>query len=100
VTLSDLVRLEGYTLVIDDAAPDHPEAKGHPQRDELCAQACAGNVIRIRSGIAERDSWYPVSHEIAEDRSDFSGHTQNMWREQLNILARWCARLAASQVRP
>jgi hypothetical protein len=100
LTLVDLVRMEGYTLIIDDHAADHPDAKGTPQRDELCAQACLGNIIRIRSGISERDAWYPVSHEIAEDRCDHGGHTQKLWREQLNILSRWCARLAASQVRP
>lgn len=95
ITLKELVTREGYTLIIDDAAPDHPEALGQPQRDELCAQACAGNIIRMRSGLPEEDAWYPVSHEIAEDRTDFKGHTQKLWREQLNILARWCARLAA-----
>lgn len=93
-TLAELVKLEGYTLIIDDNAADHPEALGQPQRDELCAQACRGNVIRMRSGLRERDAWYPVSHEIAEDRTDFTGHTQKLWREQLNILARWCARLS------
>lgn len=96
MTLADLVRLEGYTLVIDDHAADHPDALGLPQRDELCAQACKGNVIRITSSLRERDAWYPVSHEIAEHRNDFSGHTQRLWREQLNILSRWCARLAAA----
>ncbi len=97
LTLADLVKREGYTLIIDDAAADHPEAKGTPQRDELCAQMCEGNVIRMRSGLNERDAWYPVSHEIAEDRCDFTGHNQKMWREQLNILSRWCARLAGAQ---
>lgn len=95
MNLAELVKLEGYTLVIDDAAADHPDLLGTPQRDELCAQACKGNVIRMRSGLEEHDAWYPVSHEIAEDRTDFKGHTQKLWREQLNILSRWCARLAA-----
>lgn len=93
--LAELVRLEGYELIIDDNASEHPDALGTPQRDALCAQACKGNVIRMRSGLRERDAWYAVSHEIAEDRCDFSGHTQLMFREQLNILARWCCRLAA-----
>ncbi len=95
--LRELTRREGYELLIDDAAADHPDALGTPQRDELCAQACKGNVIRMRSGLREQDAWYPVSHEIAEDRTDFSGHTQKLWREQLNILSRWCARLAEFQ---
>jgi len=96
-TLEDLVRSEGYTLIIDDDAANHPEALGTPQRDELCAQVCKGNIIRMRSGLRDIDAFYPLSHEIAEDRCDFSGHTQKMWREQLNILARWCTRLYKEQ---
>lgn len=59
--LKDLVAREGYTLIIDDAAPDHPDALGTPQRDELCAQACKGNIIRMRSGIAPEDAWAHVA---------------------------------------
>lgn len=62
--------------------------------DELCAQACAGNVIRMRPDLPPHAAWYPVSHEIAEDRTDFRGHTQLLWRTQLDILARWCSRLS------
>ncbi len=97
ITLADLAELEGYELIIDDNAADHPERLGLPQRDELCAQACKGNVIRMRSGLRERDAFYAVSHEIAEDRCDFSGHTQLLWREQLQIMSRWCRRLWAAQ---
>lgn len=92
--LIELARREGYTLVIDDNAADNPDALGLPQRDELCAQACKGNIIRIRSGLPERDAYYAVAHEIAEDRCDFTGHHQRLWREQTAIMARWCARLA------
>ena len=91
MTLAELVAREGYTLVIDDHAPDHPEALGTPQRDELCAQACKGNVVRMRSSLPPERAFYAVSHEIAEDRCDFTGHHQLLWREQLNILARWCS---------
>lgn len=93
-TLGSLVAREGYTLVVDDNAADHPDALGLPQRDELCAQACRGNVVRVRSGLPEDRAWYAVSHEIAEDRCDFSGHHQLLWREQTAILSRWCARLS------
>jgi hypothetical protein len=93
--LTELVRREGWALIIDDHAADHPDALGTPQRDELCAQACKGNIIRMRSGLEEPEAWYPVSHEMAEERTDFRGHTQKLWREQLNILSRWCARLSA-----
>jgi hypothetical protein len=98
--LREMVAREGYQLVIDDHAPDHPDALGTPQRDELCAQVCKGNVIRMPSKLRPRDAWYPVSHEIAEDRTDFSGHNQRLWREQLNILQRWCARLAERLAAP
>lgn len=99
LTLRELAMFEGYELIIDDNAADHPDAKGLPQRDELCAQACAGNVIRMRSRLRQRDAFYAVAHEIAEDRCDFSGHTQILWREQTAIQARWCARLMAEQER-
>lgn len=99
LTLKDLVAREGYALIIDDNAADHPEALGVPQRDELCAQVCKGNIIRMRSGLEDHVAWYPVSHEIAEDRTDFKGHTQKLWREQLNILSRWCMRLDEENAR-
>jgi hypothetical protein len=90
--LIELVASEGYTLIIDDAAADHPDALGTPQRDELCAQACKGNVIRMRSGLSEEHGVYACAHEIAEDRSGFTGHHQLLWREQTAIMARWVAR--------
>jgi hypothetical protein len=93
--LHRLCLLEGYQLIIDENAADHPDALGAPQRDELCAQACKGNVIRMRPGVPPAAAFYAVSHEIAEDRTDFGGHTQLLFREQLNIVTRWCARLAA-----
>ena len=48
MNLSDLVKSEGYALELDPNAPERPDIKGLPQRDELCAQACDGNVIAIR----------------------------------------------------
>lgn len=98
MNLSDLVESEGYRLVIDDNAADYPEALGTPQRDELCAQACKGRIIRMRSGLPEHAAFYAVSHEIAEDRNGFTGHHQAVWREQCAVLARWCKRLAANEV--
>lgn len=99
-TLAELAKLEGYTLIIDDNAADSPDCLGLPQRDELCAQACRNNVVRMRSGLRERDAFYAVAHEIAEHRCDFTGHTQLLWREQLSIMSRWCARLSDCQVKP
>lgn len=87
--LEDLAAREGYSLVVDPNAPDRADALGLPQRDELCAQACVGNVIAIRPSVPERFRVYPASHEIAEDRSGFTGHHQALWREQVGILSRW-----------
>ncbi len=89
ITLRDLVEREGYSLEEDPGAADRADAKGTPQRDELCAQACEGNVIAIRPTVPEGLRYYPISHEIAEDRCGHTGHHQGMWREQLNVMARW-----------
>lgn len=91
--LFGLAASEGWTLVIDDNAADRADALGTPQRDELCAQACAGNIIAIRSGLHLDHAYYAVSHEISEARNGFTGHHQQVWREQCCILARWCRRL-------
>lgn len=93
IDLHKLVRWEGWELVIDDNAPDRPDALGTPQRDELCAQACKNNVVALRSELALDDAFYAVSHEIAEARNGFRGHTQQVWREQCAIMARWCRTL-------
>lgn len=90
VDLHKLVRWEGWELVIDDNAPNRPDILGLPQRDELCAQACQGNIVAIRSELALDHAFYAVSHEIAEARNGFKGHTQQVWREQCMIMSRWC----------
>lgn len=90
IDLHKLVRWEGWELVIDDNAPDRPDALGQPQRDELCAQACKDNVVALRSDLALDHAFYAVSHEMAEARNGFKGHTQQVWREQCSIMARWC----------
>lgn len=91
--LFTLTQSEGWTLVVDDNAPDRPDILGQPQRDELCAQACKGNVIAIRSSLKHVDAFYAVAHEIAEARLSFTGHSQHVWREQCGILSRWCRHL-------
>lgn len=93
MNLFDLARAEGWTLVVDDQAPDRPDILGSPQRDELSAQACAGNVVAIQKTLAPSNAFFSVAHEIAETRYDFTGHHQHVWREQCNILARWCRKL-------
>lgn len=94
MNLFDLTLSEGWTLVVDDNAPDRPDALGTPQRDELCAQACKGQVVAVRSKLSLEHAYYAVSHEIAEARNDFTGHHQAVWREQCAILSRWCRKLA------
>lgn len=94
--LVQLCANEGYRFEWDRKAPDHPDALGLPQRDELCAQACKGRVIRMNPELDApfEAQVYAVSHEIAEDRCGFSGHHQLLWREQLNILCRFTRTLA------
>lgn len=94
MNLVELTRYEGWTLVVDDNAPDRPDILGTPQRDELCAQACNGNVVAIKPSLGLIHAFYAVSHEIAEARNGFTGHHQAVWREQCNILSRWCRHLA------
>jgi len=96
--LKELTASEGWTLVIDDNAADRDDALGTPQRDELCAQACMGNVVAIRSGLPLAEAFYAVSHEIAEARNDFTGHHQAVWREQCSIMSRWCKKLFNAQL--
>jgi len=89
MTLEELVKREGYTLEVDPNASARQDIRGLPQEDELCAQACDGNVIAVRPGVPVPFRVYPVSHEIAEDRCGFTGHHQGVWREQLSIVCRW-----------
>lgn len=97
MNLFDLALSEGWTLVVDDNAPDRPDALGTPQRDELCAQACKGQVVAVRASLPLEHAYYAVSHEIAEARNDFTGHHQAVWREQCSILSRWCRKLARGE---
>lgn len=97
VDLFDLVKSEGWTLVLDHQAPDRPDILGSPQRDELCAQACRGQIVALRPALPLEHAFYAVSHEIAEARNDFTGHHQAVWREQCSILSRWCRRLATPE---
>lgn len=98
IDLFALAKSEGWTLVVESGGPDRPDILGTPQRDELCAQACRGNVVVIRPELALADAFYAVSHEIAEARSDFTGHHQAVWREQCSIMARWCRKLFREQL--
>lgn len=93
LTLRDLVEREGWRYVEVEAPCEEPSRLGSPQRDPLCfAQACAGNVLAVKPNSAGH-AFYAAAHEIAEARHDFSGHHQHVWREQCNILARWCRQL-------
>lgn len=98
LTLRDLVEREGWRYVEVDAPSEEPSRLGSPQRDPLCfAQACAGNVLAVKPNGSSH-AFYAAAHEIAEARHDFSGHDQHVWREQCNILARWCRQLYQAQL--
>lgn len=90
MTLSDLVRLTGYELVICEDPRRHPDAIGIRGSSPF-AQALSGNRVAVRS---DDISWcYSVSHEIADAEHLFL-HSNESWSRQAEILAGWCKRLA------
>lgn len=92
--LSDAVRDEGYTFVIDSAPGCRPDILGCPCWS-CNAAACRGKVIACTA-----DSWdygYECAHEIAEDNNGF-WHCENTWTDQCNIMHRWLKKLSLSKV--
>lgn len=97
LTLKELVELEGWRYLEMEEPSEHPAALGSPQTDPLCyAQACAGNLLAVKPG-SDGHAFYAAAHEIAEARHDFCDHAQHVWREQCQILARWCRHLYRAQ---
>ena len=97
MNLKQLVELEGWRYEEVEQPSEHPGRLGSPQTDPLCyAQACAGNVLAVRPGEGGH-AFYAAAHEIAEARHDFAGHGEHVWREQCNILSRWCRHLWRAQ---
>lgn len=93
-TLSDLVAIYGYKLIEYPEPNKHPDALG-AQNDFPGATALSGKRIAVRTKEFCTSNFYSVAHEIAEDLHGF-GHTELMWVEQCNILARWGLLLARS----
>jgi len=92
--LSDAVRAEGYDFTVDPQPWTRTDITGNPDQPETFHALLCGNTL-----VATSDSWdwaYGASHEIAEDRHGHH-HTERMWCEQANILAKWCRTLATAE---
>lgn len=91
LTLSDLVRSEGYDFLVDPEPWKREDVVGNPKNPQtfsalLCRDAY-GSFIRC---VADNlDHAYDCSHEIAEARHGHGHHTAEMFCEQANILAGW-----------
>src|SRR5690606_27663366 len=91
IHLSEGVAAEGYQLVVGELSeltkgPEGLRPLGEPMNG---VAVCEGYVI-----ACPLDCWdfaYCVSHEIAEHRYGFQ-HSETMFSEQANILARWLRR--------
>lgn len=84
MTLGELSKAEGYRLTIDA---------------ERCAGSPNDGARYLGEGLiaVPEDSFdyaYAVSHEIAEHRCGYRGHTAGVFCEQANVLARWVRAIA------
>jgi hypothetical protein len=84
-TLRELVESEGYAFVVDPQPDMRPDGLGDAHAHAR-ARVCRDGLIACRADSL--DCAYSAAHEIAEHRFGF-GHTESMWAEQANILARW-----------
>lgn len=85
MTLFELIRSEGYDPVVGEPGKV-PDALGDPPDPTSAA------VMTPRGLVVLEDSWdhaYAASHEIAEERYGFRGHTVAMLEHQAWLLARW-----------
>lgn len=92
--LSDLVAMYGYKLIEYPEPDKHPDALGSPG-DFAGSAVLSGKRLAVRTKEICTSNFYSAAHEIAEDLHGF-GHTELMWIEQCNILARWGVLLAQS----
>ena len=87
LTRSELAKAEGYSLRID------PErCAGCPNDGARYLHEEEGAAIAVPEDSV--DYAYAVSHEIAEHRCGYRGHTAGVFCEQSNILARWVRTMA------
>ena len=92
---SDLLRREGYELVVDPLFYARPDVIGDP---DCCP---TGILLTGKRYAAAADHWiilYSAAHEIAHDLDLDAGrgwcHDDEFWSLQASILARW-VRVAA-----
>jgi len=87
LTLFDLARHEGYTLVIDPDPQGRADAVGNTGWKRVAsAQLCAGNVVAITEELSS--AAYCISHEIAHGKCGFNEEKEVLC-EQASILAGW-----------
>lgn len=87
LTLFDLVRHEGYTLVIDPDPQGRADALGNTGWKRVAsAQLCAGKVVAITEELPS--AAYCISHEIAHGKCGFNEEKEVLC-EQASILAGW-----------
>jgi hypothetical protein len=100
VNLSDLVRSEGYPLVVDPD-PSTRDFQGNPPNPRsftaLLCHDLHGQPY-VACVVDSIDHVYACAHEIAGDRYGHE-HTERMLSEQAHILARWARRLADQPAR-
>lgn len=90
-TLSDLVKAEGYELVIDSNPQSREDALGNTGWQRIAsAQLCEGKVIAVTEELT--NAAYCVSHEIAHDKRGFNDEKEVLL-EQADILGRWVRKL-------
>lgn len=94
--LSDAVRDEGYTFIVDSGPGCRSDILGNP--DWSCSAAVCNSMI-IACHADYWDFAYSCAHEIAEHRSGFQ-HSEAMWSEQAVIMHRWLKKLSQEQDKP
>lgn len=95
LSLKDLIEQEGYKVEYYVDPQSHPDAVGNPGK---CPSASAQLLTNWRIAIKYTDGWdaaYSAAHEICEDRNGFV-HSEAMFSDQANLLARWIKKLAHS----
>jgi len=87
LTLFDLVKHEGYTLIIDPSPQERPDAIGNTGWKRMAsAQLCQNKQIAVTEGM--QNATYCISHEIAHGKYGFDDE-KVVCIEQASILAGW-----------
>ncbi len=91
MNLSDLVVAEGFGFMINARPASLETALGEPN-PYCCVQGLGQGEFAIACVADSIDYVYSAAHEIAEVRRGFK-HSEGMFSEQAEILARWCQML-------